>query len=217
MPRLSLNPFIARVLVSPPTTSLTESTAIVKQLQAFGRPAAFSRATHPAALNDEHQEEFDLVYLSSDQLLHACSLSPITIRVNHNLPDPRIVDPYNVRGLQDRKHPVPKTFVCRVNKRDNDYAYAGQNCLSGGFIPSNMSTLYHSLHETQVSDGLIMAFGTSSAGDGHLENSTVPTHNEHQDLASLYRDSTSHTQPTAKNPGSTHDSQLGFLQKQNKN
>ncbi|KEF56916.1 uncharacterized protein A1O9_07106, partial [Exophiala aquamarina CBS 119918] len=191
MPRFSLKPFIARVLVSPPTTSLAESTAIVKHLQVFGHPAAFSKASHPAAQNDEHQQEFDLVYLSSEQLLHACSLSPITIRVNHDLPDPRIVDPYNVRGLQDRRRPSPKAFVCRVSKRDNDYTYTGQNSLSGGFAPSNMSRLYQSLQETQAPVSLTDAFGASPAGDGHLENRTSPAHKEHENLASLYRDDTS--------------------------
>lgn len=216
MPRLSLKPFIARVLVSPPTTSLAESTAIIKQFQAFGHPAAFSKATHPAALNDEHQQEFDLVYLSSDQLLHACSVSPITVRVNHDLPEPRIVDPYNVRGLQDRNHPVPKTFVCRINKRDDDYTYASQNSLSGGFAPTNMSKLYQSLQDTQAPSSLIEAFGASPSGDGHLENCTVPAYKGHEGFASLYRDPTSQIQTKAKKSDSTHDPLSEFSQNRNK-
>lgn len=215
MPRLSLTPFIARLLVSPPTTSLSESTAILKHLQVYGHPAAFSKASHPAALSDDHQQEFDLVYLSSDQLLHACSLSPITVRVNHNLPDPTVEDPYNVRGLQDRKHPLPKTFVCHLHKRDNEYTYTGQNSLSAGFAPSNLSRLYQSLQETQAPDSLMEAFGASPVGDGHSDSYTLPAQKEPEGLAVMYRDAMTQTQNKAKSPRSTHESPPELLEKRN--
>lgn len=215
MPRLSLKPFIARLLVSPPATSLTESTAILKQLQVFGHPAAFSKASHPAALNDDHQQEYDLVYLSSDQLLHACSVSPITVRVNHNLPDPIGEDPYNVRGLQDRKQALPKTFVCHIHKRDNEYTYTGQNSLSTGFAPSNMSGLYQSLQDTQAPDSLMDAFGASPFRDGHLDGCSLPAQKEPEDLAVMYRDAMAQARIKAKNPRSAHDSTSELLEKPN--
>lgn len=200
MPRLSLTPFVARLVVRPHTTSLSESTAILRHLQTVGRPAAFSKATDPAALKNDHQQEFDLVYTSRDQLLHVCNLSPITVKVNHNLPDPTIQDPYNVRGLQDRKQPLPKTFTCHIDQRDDGYTYTGQNLLSNAFAPSNMSRLYQGLQESKAPNTLIDAFGASALGDGLMENLVLSDPKQPKDLATMYRTAAARSQSNKTEP-----------------
>lgn len=191
MTRLSLKPFVARLRVSPPTTSLSESTALLKRLQSVAHPAAFSKATHPAAVKHDRHQEFDLVYLSLQQLLHVCKLSPITVQVNQNLPDPTIQDPYNVRGLQDRKQLLPKTFTCHIDKRDDGYTFSGRNLLSNPFAPSNMSSLYQGLQESKAPETLIDAFGASAFGDGHMEDLVLPDQKQPEDLAKMHREATS--------------------------
>ncbi|KAK5047815.1 hypothetical protein LTR84_006480 [Exophiala bonariae] len=198
MTRLSTKPFVARLLVSPPTTSLSESTAVLKRIQSVGHPAAFSKITNPAAGKNDRHQEFDLVYLSRQPLLRVCKLSPVTIQVNQNFPDPTIQDPYNVRGLQDRKQPPPKTFTCHIDVRDDGYTYSGQNLLSKSFAPSNLSSLYQALQESQAPKTLIDAFGASATGDGHLEHVALSIQKQPEDLATMHRVAKSRSRNSAQ-------------------
>ncbi|EXJ61749.1 hypothetical protein A1O7_02179 [Cladophialophora yegresii CBS 114405] len=88
----------------------------------------------------------------------AQSASPFTVRVNHHLPDPRVEDPYNVRNLQSRKQPQPKTMVCRLECDHAEFP-AGQNVLSAGFSPSIQTRLYQSLTNLRPPEGMTAALG----------------------------------------------------------
>jgi hypothetical protein len=88
----------------------------------------------------------------------AQTASPFTVRVNYHLPDPRIEDPYNVRNLQSRKQPQPKTMVCHLDRQDTDLP-SGQNILSAGFSPSVQTRLYQSLTDLSPPEGIAAGFG----------------------------------------------------------
>ena len=170
----SLKTFIAKVLITPPTTSLSESVAVLKTLQSFGRVAVFANPSPDAAEKNDHQQEIDVIYSSSEQLLRACNASPLTVQINQNLPDPAHLDPYNLRGLQSRRQPRPKTFVCKIQQKVEDSTFTGQNILSKAFAPSNESSLYKSLLETDAPPSLVEAFGASASGEGHQESKAIP-------------------------------------------
>lgn len=175
--------FAARVLISPPATSLFESAAVVAHLQSYGRVIAFNKG--PAS--DPERQEMEVIYSSAKQMLAACKASPIEIKANHQLPDAKIQDPYNVRGLQHRKYPAPKTLLCNVKPKVH-HAYTGQNLISQPFQPSYVGDLHESLLDSNAPMSLVDALGASPSGKDHLPLET-PLHPEktHRDLMAAYR------------------------------
>lgn len=147
--KISLRGLTARMFISPPPTTLGESTAVLKKLQSFGTVESFTRAAHAPMCQTNHvdtaeHQEVKIVFSSPETVKYARDASPFTVRINHNLPDPELEDPYNVRNLQSRKQPRPRTMTCRVEPFDEDLS-PGQNILSKGFSPSNTTRLYQSL------------------------------------------------------------------------
>lgn len=162
--KASLKNLVARLVISPPPTTLGESTAVLKRLQTWGHVVSFTKTgagqqTNPNGQNDE--VEMTVVFSASsdgEELLKksttAAPDSSFTVRVNHDLPDPWEEDPYNVRNLQSRKQPQAKTMTCRLQlpfqsleQRQQQDANAGPNVsiLSSGFSPNVRTRLYQSL------------------------------------------------------------------------
>ncbi|RVX68209.1 hypothetical protein B0A52_08718 [Exophiala mesophila] len=171
--------FAARVLISPPATSIFESAAVVAHLQSYGRVIAFNKGP----TNDSEKQEMEVIYSSEKQMRNACKNSPIEVEANQT-PDPKIEDPYNVRGLQYRKSPAPKKFTCNIVPK-NHHQYTGQTVLSQPFQPSYVGFLHESLVDSEAPISLTDALGASSSGKDHL-----PLENTVQrpfDLMAAYR------------------------------
>ena len=163
--RLSPAATAARLVISPSPTTLGESTAVLKRLQTFGRVISFTapstRETRQGHLVPENdQSEVDVVFSSRETFLTAQAAGAFTVKVNHDLPDPVAEDPYNVRYLQSRKQPTPKTMVCRIEKDAGTmFSLSGQNILSSGFSPSVNTRLYQSLTDLKAPKGLAAGLG----------------------------------------------------------
>jgi hypothetical protein len=99
-----------------------------------------------------------VLFSSRETMERAQTASPFTVKVNYHLPDPRIEDPYNVRNLQSRKQPQPKTMVCHLERQDTDVP-SGQNILSAGFSPSVQTRLYQSLTDLSTPEGIAAGLG----------------------------------------------------------
>lgn len=178
----SLAGFAARIQVSPPTTTLTQSAAILRQLQSYGRVIAFNK------VSDESPEiqEMEVIYSSADDVLRASTASPLRIKVNHDLPDPKTEDPYNVRGLQSRPRPLPKTLICTINEKRN-HSYNGRNRLSYSFPPRYGSNLHRSLLDLNAPSSLVDAFSTLASEDDHQQLPQNRPLQAHRDLMATYR------------------------------
>ncbi|OCT49759.1 hypothetical protein CLCR_07603 [Cladophialophora carrionii] len=171
--RGSLQCIATRLVISPPPATLGESTAVLKRLQSFGHVASFTASPrlempqpHRAAQNE--QLEMTVLFSSRETLERAQTASPFTVRVNHHLPDPRVEDPYNVRNLQSRKQPQPKTMVCRLDHQDAGLP-SGQNILSAGFSPSVQTRLYQSLTDLSPPEGMAAALGVFHNDSSSIE------------------------------------------------
>ena len=218
---ISLKGLTARVLISPRPTTLAESTAVLKKLQSFGpvtsfaknlpdkpRPTPTSRISEPLSKASE-KYEVDVVFSTTDTALKACEASPFTVVVNHDLPNPDLEDPYNVRGLQSRVQPQPRIMTCQVKMRDGD-SVTRPNILSGGFSPSMKTRLYQSLVDTKaplsIIDGLSVSF---NEGERHIA-STAHLPQTPDDLAAMYRAPPSEPLPESQETTISRSSTAGI-------
>lgn len=188
--RASFPSLAIRLVISPPPTTLGESTAVLKKLKSFGHVLSFTPSplqemhqVHPAPNNE--QLEMNVVFSSSESIDKAQAASPFTIKVNHGLPDPRVEDPYNVRNLQSRKQPRPKTMLCQLELQGADLP-AGHSILSTGFSPSVQSRLYQSLTNLNPPPGIAAGLGVFH-NDHTIIKSTAGLVGEVPSLTHMYR------------------------------
>ena len=113
----------ARVLVSPLPSTLSESKAILNTLQSFGPVSAFLNPRYVPGLKSQPRATFLAIYDETRALDKARAASPLSIDVGHNEPDPKEVDPYNMRGLWDRKRIEKRTFHCEVIEDEDVQAH----------------------------------------------------------------------------------------------
>lgn len=100
----------ALLRVRPKPKTLAESSAIFKRLKTKARISSFLR--FPAS-DTKTSTCFYLAF--SRQSTDFDASKPLEVLVYHNQLDPRDEDPFNIRGLQDRKPlPKPATFHCSV-------------------------------------------------------------------------------------------------------
>lgn len=92
--------------------------------------------------------------------------------VYHKLPNPRDLDPFNIRGLQDRKpFPEPKTFTCRLENipEDEARAYGEQikkdNPYHGSFKVAYQDWLQDVYGETGAPPGVKQGLGLVLSDD----------------------------------------------------
>ncbi|KAJ9605995.1 hypothetical protein H2200_009844 [Cladophialophora chaetospira] len=186
-----------RLVISPAPTTLGESTAVLKKLQSFGHVISFTpsplqemRQIHPAPSNE--QQEMNVVFSSRESIAKAQEASPFTVKVNYRLPDPRVEDPYNVRNLQSRRQPQPKTMVCQLELQGAELP-PGHSILSAGFSPSVQTRLYQSLAELNTPPGIVAAVGVFHNDDSNIK-STAELVDKAVDLMEMYRSKPSSAQ-----------------------
>ena len=104
----------ARIHIEPTPKTLSESTAILKALQAFGTLTTFINPRYvPTARSGQCSDSF-AIYSEDSSLTKAISAGPLSVEVGHDQVDPREADPFNMRGLQGRKLVERKTFKCSI-------------------------------------------------------------------------------------------------------
>lgn len=119
--------FKAWLRVSPSPTTLTESSAIFKQLKSQGQIQAFRQALKSESTSRPSAESNSRLFYTTfaHEPLHLRKSFDVT--VYHDLVDPKEADPYNIRGLQNRKpFPAPKTFSCILEKVEEETSRAGR-------------------------------------------------------------------------------------------
>lgn len=203
--KVSLHGLAARLVITPSPVTLGESTAVLKKLQSFGpvtsfarTPSAKTRLIDPA--NESERQEVDVVFSSPDAVEKARVASPFTIRVNYGLPDPKVEDPYNVRNLQSRKQPRPKTMTCRVEPRDA-WSLPAQTILSNGFSPSNTTRLYQSLLDTSPPSSIAAGLGVFHTDSSDIRSTAHVTVTP-PDLMKMYHSPPGQSTCTETNTGS---------------
>lgn len=115
--------FRAVLSVSPAPNSLVYTSPIFRRLRSFGEVVSFKKAVESAATQGHaraSQQLYQVAFAEQSDLYSAFGASPFTVDVDHNVPSPRSLDPYNVFGLQQRKHPEPRTFICRLSREGNE-------------------------------------------------------------------------------------------------
>ncbi|KIX94885.1 uncharacterized protein Z520_09575 [Fonsecaea multimorphosa CBS 102226] len=182
--KLPLQHLTARLVISPAPTTLGESTAVLKKLQSLGPVLSFKTRQASVPRNTE-QLDVDIVFSSRATLEKAQQASPFTVKVNYQLPDPKLQDPYNVRNLQSRRQPQPKSMTCRVQSHDG-CQLPGQNILSNGFSPSLNTRLHQSLTDLNPPPGIAAGLGVFDADSMYLR-STAQLVDKPPELMQMYR------------------------------
>lgn len=120
-----------RLLISPPTTTLFESRAILSEIQSkFGPVSTFVNERndqvlrrllntggpkHTASPVQPPVQTILAICDSPASKQSALDASPLTISCGGDLlPSPEELDPYNARGLHGRYHPPKRTFTCHM-------------------------------------------------------------------------------------------------------
>ena len=188
--KIPLQNLVARLLISPPPTTLGESTAVLKKLQSFGNVISFTKnppqdSYQPRFPTNNEQLVVEVVFSCPQTIEAAQNASPFSVKVNHNLPDPNVEDPYNVRNLQSRKHPAPKTMVCHLKVHSAD-APSGQNVLSNGYSPSHLTRLYQSLKTVKPPAHVLPGLAVFNGDKGNLR-STPEVVDPVPNLMEMYR------------------------------
>jgi hypothetical protein len=188
--KVPLQNLVARLVISPAPITLGESTAVLKKLQSFGHVISFAttstlgiRQVHPRS--GPQQLDVQVVFLSRDTLETAQSASPFTVKVNYGLPDPVVEDPYNVRGLQSRKQPSPKTMVCHLEAQEAEPP-SGQTVLSKGFSPSMLTRLSQSLMDLRPASNIAGGLGVFHVDSPNLKP-TAHLVDQAPNLMEMYR------------------------------
>ncbi|KAJ9653081.1 hypothetical protein H2198_007695 [Neophaeococcomyces mojaviensis] len=127
--------FRAWLHVTPCPRTLAESSAIFKHLKSQGRVSAFIRATQTATGSESPSNGGSTTYYT------IFSHEPPHLRTSYNVPvyhdvsNPRDEDPYNIRGLQDRKpFPPPRIFTCTLESVDQNTALLDEKiCLNNPY------------------------------------------------------------------------------------
>lgn len=110
------NSIATLVRVTPSPTTLAESSAVFRKLKDYGQVRSFIKA--PAYLKHAGSSLYYAVIANTSPTLH--SSLKFNVPVYHDLRDPKDEDPFNIRGLQDRKpYPEPVTFVCTLEQIDD--------------------------------------------------------------------------------------------------
>jgi hypothetical protein len=181
----------ARLSVYPPPKTLSESTAVLKKLMTFGRVTSFQspQISHSpqggSPESDSRSATIDVVFASRQARDDALKVGKFTVTINENLPDAWTADPYNIRGLQSRQQPLPKTMMCRMINQPIPLP-DGQNIFSRGFSPSVKTRLAQSFKDYQPPVGLADGLGVFH-NDSENVSSTADFVEPVPDLMGMYR------------------------------
>lgn len=119
-----------RLKVSPPTTTLFESRAVLSEAQSrFGPISTFINPRNDPTLRllrlqrpaePASSQSIIAIFDSSASKVSALGTSPFTITCGGDLvPSPKELDPYNARGFHGRFHPPKRTFICEIVEEDD--------------------------------------------------------------------------------------------------
>ncbi len=124
-----------RLIISPPTSTLFESRAILSEVQSkFGPISTFINQRNDPVLHQHLKSEpspaSSLLQSPSQTILaiferpsskvSAIDQDPFTIICGGDLvPSADELDPYNARGLHGRHHPPKRTFTCHIVEEED--------------------------------------------------------------------------------------------------
>lgn len=139
--------YTARLRVTPSPATLSETFAILSELKQFGTIATFVQdvTTQQSASSDPDQanangKPYSIVYTTLAPRLqtirvesakdHSKSSLNFNVSANAVYPNPRDLDPYNVRGLLQRKpRPEAVTFACTLTLEQETKPHPGADIL----------------------------------------------------------------------------------------
>ena len=145
----------AIVKVKPAPDSITYSSAVLHRLQHFGEVTTFrEKQQNGVARPDE--SFFKIEFTEPAHLRSALQASPLEVKVDQDLPDPKVLDPFNLFGLQRRKQWQPRTYICEVVL---DQVYSSEEEEEDVYykvvVDERTGGLYESLVEAEVPAGML--------------------------------------------------------------
>lgn len=142
--------FITRVLVKPAPTTLVETSAVLRRLKSYGLVESFvqEKLAKPLSVNDGacYRVEFKQRPSALD--------TEFDVPVYHNVLSVQDEDPFNLRGIKNRKPPAkPTTFHCACGpisthpltesrQADGVNPYRGQYVLNTSSLPRDLCEIY---------------------------------------------------------------------------
>lgn len=175
---MSSSKLAALLRVIPKPTTLAESSAIFKTLKTKAKLSSFLRFP---TLDKESSACFYIAF--SRQSPDYDASKPLEVPVYHNQLDPRDEDPFNIRGLQDRKpSPKPLTFRCSVEaltERESEDIKAQiqkDNKFHGSFITARKEKddwLQMVVRETGAPNVIVRGLGQSVEKEQQHDQPTV--------------------------------------------
>lgn len=158
--------FAVWLRVKPPPATLAESRAIFKHIQARGRVTAFTKTPRHEHDDDSKTASYYTVFAHEPPSLRV--KLQFDVPVYHDLPSLRDEDPFNIRGLQDRKPwPSPVNFTCTFERLNQNEVHAVEKQLStdnpfhGSFKVKRAEDdwLQEVMSETGASPGIVKGLG----------------------------------------------------------
>ena len=161
-----------RIIVSPPTQTLFESSAILSEVQSkFGVLSTFlnqrnDRVLHnilqlseSASMPRTSSQTIIAIFASSSSKTSALNAGPISVACGGDLlPSVTEADPYNARRLAERHRPSKRVFTCQIVNEEDQTLYQGvahRNPYAGSFRPDATQPSYHDLLKSGAKpDGL---------------------------------------------------------------
>jgi hypothetical protein len=125
--------------------SLSETSAILKALQSFGPVSSFLNPRYMPYLKSKSQTEFYITFKESEALDKARIANPLLVDLGHDAADPEEADPFNVRGLWDRKRVERKTFTCLVYSDIRERTTVEANPYHGPFRVDRLAVSFQDL------------------------------------------------------------------------
>ena len=149
----------AIVKVKPAPDSTAYSSAVLHKLQEFGEVTTF-RERQRHGLSRPDQLSYQIAYTEPAHLRSALQASPLEVKVDQDLPDPNILDPFNLFGLQRRKQWQPRTYTCEVVQDQVRSSEEGEEDEEEEvhykvFVDERTGGLYESLIESEVPAGML--------------------------------------------------------------
>ena len=166
----------ATLHVSPAPDSLIYTSPIFQKLKTFGDVVSFKKIRSPSPYQHSGLARpltarlFQVAFTNESDLNRALIASPFSVNVDHDLPSPRAIDPYNIFGLQSRKQPEPRSFACELKRSEDQIHFHATSfgSVTGDETPQKVKLvkdertgpLYKSLLEAGVPLGQLEGLAT---------------------------------------------------------
>lgn len=137
------------------------------------------------SFRSEEEQEIEVIFSDPGTTQIASDASPFTVELAYDLPNSKVEDPFNLRGLRSRSTPQPRTMKCRVEPY-NMQEFNGQNALSKGFAPNVQTRLHQSLLDVEALPTIARGLGVLHAGKLEILD-TAHLVEPPPDLMTIYR------------------------------